>query len=134
MSKACGDDVIGGTQLLEGLLHVKVRGATETSVLHQIIKLVESAQMQKAPIQQMADAIAGVFAVVVICAAIFVFVMWTWLFAYGIVDDTDLPVKESHFVVAFTFAISTLVVACPCAMGKLYPPNFQTPISYSKYL
>jgi P-type Cu+ transporter len=123
--------LIGGTQLLEGLLHVRVRGSTETSVLHQIVKLVESAQMQKAPIQQVADAIAGVFAVVVICAAVFVFALWTWLFAYQIVDDSDLPIKESHFVVAFTFAISTLVVACPCAMGEYCPPPPPPPPSSS---
>ena len=113
-----GDDIIGGTQLLEGLLHIRVRGVTENSVLQQIIKLVENAQMQKAPIQQVADAIAGVFALVVIAIAILVFIVWTVLLASGEVPDSVLPVKESHFVVAFTFAISTLVVACPCAMGE----------------
>lgn len=121
VSKCVGDDVIGGTQLVEGLLHIRVRSLPENSVLSQIIKLVENAQMKKAPIQRTADSIAGVFAVCVIGVAVAVFIMWHILLAHYLVPRWMLPQNVSNFVVAFTFSISTLVVACPCAMGLATP-------------
>jgi P-type Cu+ transporter len=121
VNKSINDEVIGGTQLLEGVLHVKVRTVPENSVLQQIIKLVENAQMEKAPIQQMADGIAGVFALVVIAISVFVFFLWLTLLKFDLVSREFLPPNLSDFVIAFTFSISSLVVACPCAMGLATP-------------
>ena len=121
VTKTSGDDVIGGTQLLEGILHIKVRTIPENSVLQQIIKLVENAQMQKAPIQQTADQIAGKFALIVMIISILVFIIWYMLLTWNLISRQWLPKDLSDFVIAFTFSISTLVVACPCAMGLATP-------------
>lgn len=121
VNKSISDEVIGGTQLLEGVIHLRVRTVPENSVLQQIIKLVENAQMEKAPIQQMADKIAGVFALVVIAISISVFVLWTIILKYEFISRDILPANLSDFVIAFTFSISSLVVACPCAMGLATP-------------
>ena len=121
VNKSVHDDVIGGTQLQEGILHVRVRTVPECSVLQQIIKLVENAQMEKAPIQQMADQIAGVFALIVISISVVVFVLWLTLLKFEMISREYLPPNLSDFVIAFTFSISSLVVACPCAMGLATP-------------
>jgi Cu+-exporting ATPase len=119
--KKIGSSVIGGTQLLDGTLHIKVRTADGSSVLHQIIKLIEGAQMQKAPIQQLADNVAGKFALVVITCALLVFIIWEVILNYEMVSRTYFPEHVSNFYISFTFAVSTLVVACPCAMGLATP-------------
>jgi Cu+-exporting ATPase len=120
--KNIDDHVIGGAILKEGMIHFRVTEVGEKSVLHQIISLVENAQMQKAPIQQTADKIAGVFALVVTGIAVCVFFVWYGLLKFEIIERTpELFLAGSDFVVAFTFAISTLVVACPCAMGLATP-------------
>lgn len=121
VNKSINDEVIGGTQLLEGIIHLRVRTVPENSVLQQIIKLVENAQMEKAPIQQTADKIAGVFALIVIAVSISVFILWFVLLKYHMVSREILPPNLSDFVIAFTFSISSLVVACPCAMGLATP-------------
>jgi Cu+-exporting ATPase len=121
VTKSVGDDVIGGTQLMEGILHIKVRTVPENSVLQQIIKLVENAQIQKAPIQQLADQIAGKFALVVMCISISVFFIWYLMLSWNLISREYLPPNLSDFVISFTFSISTLVVACPCAMGLATP-------------
>lgn len=120
--KKIDDHVIGGAILKEGSIHFRVTEVGEKSVLHQIISLVENAQMQKAPIQQTADTIAGIFALVVTGIAFCVFFVWYGLLKFDIIERTpELYMAGSDFVVAFTFAISTLVVACPCAMGLATP-------------
>ena len=126
--KKVGDRVIGGSVLKEGILHVRVTETPEKCVLKQIITLVEHAQMKKAPLQQSADKIAGQFAIVVFLLAVMVFIVWIILLTTGIVnvddflDDHDrASPSTSPFTTAFTFAISTLVVACPCAMGLATP-------------
>jgi P-type Cu+ transporter len=137
VNKSVHDDVIGGTQLQEGVLHIKVRTVPEHSVLQQIIKLVENAQMEKAPIQQMADQIAGVFALIVISISLFVFVLWFTLLKFEIISREYLPPNLSDFVIAFTFSISSLVVACPCAMGLATPTAIMVcppPLSSSSLL
>lgn len=123
--KKVGDRVIGGSVLKEGVLHVRVTETSEKCVLKQIITLVEHAQMKKAPIQQSADMIAGRFAVVVTILSIVVFLIWISLLLSGYVNISvllsDPSYKSDTFTIAFTFAISTLVVACPCAMGLATP-------------
>jgi Cu+-exporting ATPase len=121
VNKTIGSAVIGGTVLQDGMIHVVVKAAPENSMLQQIIHLVEGAQMQKAPIQQVADAIAGVFTIIIVSLAIMVFVLWMSLLETESLSDKHLPADMSNFNLAFTLAVSTLVVACPCAMGLATP-------------
>lgn len=121
VQKAIGSDVIGGSQLVEGLVYVRVRDAPENSVLQQIISLVESAQTQKAKIQQLADTIAGVFTLFILLCAVVVFVVWIVLLYTDSVPHSILPERRGDLDIVFTLAISTLVVACPCALGLSTP-------------
>lgn len=122
-----GDRIIGGSILKEGLLHFKVTVTSDKSILKQIIALVERAQMKKAPMQQSTDRIAGIFAIAVSIFSSFVFIVWFVLLQYGFVRMDSIPNPlhpaslSSPFTVAFSFAISTLVVSCPCAMGLATP-------------
>lgn len=121
VNKTVGSGVIGGTVLQDGMLHVVVKASPENSMLQQIIQLVEGAQMQKAPIQQVADAIAGVFTIIILSLAAIVFVLWMSLLESESLSDKHLPADMSNFNIAFTLGVSTLVVACPCAMGLATP-------------
>ena len=121
VNKTVGSQAIGGTILVDGMLHVLVKSAPESSMLQQIIQLVEHAQMEKAPIQQLADAIAGVFTLIIITCALVVFVLWMVLLETNSVSGSILPSGMSNFNIAFTLGVSTLVVACPCAMGLATP-------------
>mmetsp|Transcript_17374 Transcript_17374/g.29091 ORF Transcript_17374/g.29091 Transcript_17374/m.29091 type:complete len:1503 (+) Transcript_17374:65-4573(+) len=121
VNKTVGSAVIGGTVLQDGMLHVVVKASPENSMLQQIILLVEGAQMQKAPIQQIADAIAGVFTIIIVSLAAVVFVLWMSLLESESLSDKHLPADMSNFNIAFTLGVSTLVVACPCAMGLATP-------------
>jgi Cu+-exporting ATPase len=121
VNKTVGSAVIGGTVLQDGMLHVVVKASPENSMLQQIILLVEGAQMQKAPIQQVADTIAGVFTVIILTCAAVVFVLWMTLLKTDNVKENLIPEGMSDFNIAFTLAVSTLVVACPCAMGLATP-------------
>ena len=119
--KSVGSSAIGGTILQDGTLHVMVKSSPENSVLQQIIQLVEGAQMDKAPIHQIADAIAGVFTMIIVALAVGVFLVWIILLETNNVQTQYLPEGMSNFNIAFTLAVSTLVVACPCAMGLATP-------------
>jgi Cu+-exporting ATPase len=107
VSKAAGDQVFGATVNGAGVLRVQVTGVGGDTVLAKIVRLVEDAQRQKAPIQKMADTVAGIFVPVVLSIAALTFVVW--LLAVG-----DL---ESSLVAA----VAVLVIACPCALGLATP-------------
>ncbi|WZY78127.1 hypothetical protein YC2023_024511 [Brassica napus] len=88
--------------------HIKATKVGSDAVLSQIISLVETAQMSKAPIQKFADYFASIFVPVVIALALFTLVGWSvgWL-----------PEKGTHFVFSHMFSISVMVIACPCALS-----------------
>ncbi|MBI5806869.1 MAG: copper-translocating P-type ATPase [Ignavibacteriales bacterium] len=109
VEKSINSKVIGGTINLNGTFHFKVTEAGDNSVLGQIIKLVESAQASKPPIQKLVDKVAGVFVPVVISIAIITFIAW---FILG---------GENNFPSALTNFIAVLIVACPCALGLATP-------------
>ncbi|MDD5172321.1 MAG: copper-translocating P-type ATPase [Candidatus ainarchaeum sp.] len=106
--KTKGDIVIGATINKTGSFRFRATKVGSDTMLAQIIKLVEDAQGSKAPIQRLADLVAGYFVQVVILLALAASAYW-WLFA------------GQSFVFAMTILVSTLIIACPCAMGLATP-------------
>jgi Cu+-exporting ATPase len=107
VAKTKGDKVFGATINQNGVLKIKITQTGENTILAQIIKTVEEAQMYKAPIQKLADRIAGVFVPIVIAVAALTFL--SWYYASG-----DLSVGVIN-------AVAVLVIACPCALGIATP-------------
>ncbi len=104
-----GDKVIGATINQTGSFQFRAEKVGKETVLSQIIKLVKEAQGSKAPIQRLADKIAGVFVPVVIIIAITTFFVW-WIFG---------PEPSSTF--ALMNFVAVLIIACPCALGLATP-------------
>ncbi|MGE3961991.1 MAG: heavy metal translocating P-type ATPase [Dehalococcoidia bacterium] len=109
VSKQPGDAVFGATMNTTGLIRVRATAVGADSALARIIRLVEEAQTSKAPIQALADRIAGVFVPVVLVIAAATFVGW-WAFG-----------PEPAFTLAFVNAVTVLIIACPCALGLATP-------------
>lgn len=107
VEKHPGSLVTGGSINGEGLLKFKVSKVGEDTALSQIIKLVEDAQSNKAPIAQIADKVSGYFVPVVIFIAVFAGIGWA------------LSGMEFDFVL--TRFVTVLVIACPCALGLATP-------------
>jgi P-type Cu+ transporter len=84
------------------------------------MKLVEDAQSKKAPIQGYADKIAQVFVPTIVLLAVITWIFW-FSYVYSIEEEDLYTGKSSQFVFAFNFGISTLVIACPCALGLATP-------------
>lgn len=111
--KSINDQVIGGTLNKSGLIKFKTSNVGKDTVLSRIIKLVEDAQGEKAPIQRLADKVASVFVPIVIMIAAFVFIFWVTI------GSLIYPMINYEWaLLAFT---SVVVVACPCAMGLAIP-------------
>ena len=102
-----GSAVTGATVNTAGWFTMRAERVGEETVLAGIIRLVDEATSSKAPIEKMADKISGVFVPVVIAIAVVVFVVWL---AVG-----------AELSVALTYAISVLVISCPCALGLATP-------------
>jgi Cu+-exporting ATPase len=102
-----GDEVIGATVNLEGRLVVRATRVGADTALAQIVRLVEAAQGSKAPVQRLADRVAGVFVPVVLGIAALTFAGWL---------VTGHPAAE-----AVSAAVAVLIVACPCSLGLATP-------------
>ena len=109
VEKAAGDQVVGATVNTTGRLRLRATAVDRDSVLAQIIRLVEQAQTSKAPMQRLADRVAGRFVPVVILIALATLAVWA---AVG--PDP----KAAHALVS---VVAVLVVACPCALGLATP-------------
>lgn len=109
VAKAAGTELVGGTVNRNGALTFRATRVGADTVLSQIIRMVEAAQAEKPPIQQLADQIAGVFVPVVLVIAALTFGIWL---GFG-------PQPALSF--AFVTAVSVLLIACPCAMGLATP-------------
>lgn len=109
VEKKPGDPVVGGTLNGMGSIAFEARAIGKDTMLAQIVRLVEEAQGSKAPVQGLADKVAGVFVPVVIAIAIASFVLW---FLVG-------PTPEIVF--ATVALVTVLVIACPCALGLATP-------------
>ncbi|KXN73663.1 copper-translocating P-t [Conidiobolus coronatus NRRL 28638] len=128
VSKKIGDNVIGGTVNGMGMLVIEADKIGEEATLSKIVKLVEDAQTSKAPIQYFADLVAKYFVPVVVALAIATFTLWIILgsfFADHVPDNVMLKHKGA-FITALTFAISTIVISCPCALGLATPTAIMT--------
>ena len=105
--KQAGDSVVGATVTVDGWLVVEATSVGRDTVLAQIVRLVESAQTGKLPIQGVADRVVRIFSPAVIAIAVTAFAVWLGLGA--------------NISVALVTAVAVLVVACPCAMGLATP-------------
>src|SRR6267378_201503 len=109
VAKKIGDEVIGATLNTTGSVTFRATRVGKDSALGQIVQLVEDAQATKAPIQQLADRVAGVFVPIVIALAIAAFVIWY-----------DLGPAPA-LVFATVALVTVLIIACPCALGLATP-------------
>ena len=107
VTKTAGSPVYAATINAQGLLRCTATGVGADTALAGIIKLVEEAQGSKAPIQRLADVIAGVFVPVVVVIAAVTFAGWWWY--------------SGSFADALVPAVAVLVIACPCALGLATP-------------
>ncbi|XP_042494053.1 copper-transporting ATPase RAN1-like [Macadamia integrifolia] len=113
--------VIGGTMNSHGALHVQATKVGSSTVLSQIISLVETAQMSKAPIQKFADFVASIFVPTVVTISLLTLLGWYICGTFGMYPEEWLPKNSSCFVFSLMFAISVVVIACPCALGLATP-------------
>jgi P-type Cu+ transporter len=102
-----GDDVVGATVNVAGLLHVRATRVGADTQLAQMARLVEEAQSGKAEVQRLADRVSAIFVPIVI--ALSLLTLTGWLLAGGSADS------------AFTAAVAVLIIACPCALGLATP-------------
>ena len=109
VAKKVGDEVVGATLNTTGSVTFRATRVGKDTALGQIVRLVEDAQATKAPIQRLADRVAGVFVPVVLAVAIAAFVVW---FDFG-------PAPTLLF--ATVALVTVLIIACPCALGLATP-------------
>ena len=128
VEKKAGDAVIGGTINRTGAFKFKATRVGKETALAQIIKLVEDAQASKAPIQKLADWVAGHFILGVHLLAVAVFLFW-FFFGYNLFFDPNSsfmlsPYKLGEigvFGFSLLLSVTVLVISCPCAVGLATP-------------
>ena len=109
VTKRVGDALIGATLNTHGSLVMEAQKVGAETMLSQIVQMVARAQRSKAPMQRMADAVAGYFVVGVILVAVLTFFGW------------GLFGPESGWVFGLINAVAVLIIACPCALGLATP-------------
>ncbi len=108
IEKSKYDQVIGGTLIEKGSLHILVTKTGKHTILSQIIDLMKKAQSAKPPIQKLGDQVAAIFVPIVVGIAVLTFILAYYSF--------DLTFQKSMLN-----AIAVLVISCPCAMGLATP-------------
>src|SRR5579859_7887505 len=116
VEKAPGDEVTGGTLNTSGSFVMQAERVGSDLFLAQIVKLVSEAQRSRAPMQRLADKVAGYFVPVVIVAAVLAFGGWALL---G---------PEPRFAHALIAAVAVLIIACPCALGLATPMSIMVAV------
>ena len=109
VTKRPGDKLIGATMNTSGALVMRSERVGSTTVLAQIVQLVVQAQRTRAPMQRMADQVAGYFVIVVIAIAVATFFAWGF---FG---------PQPSWVYGLVNAVAVLIIACPCALGLATP-------------
>ncbi|WP_109464884.1 heavy metal translocating P-type ATPase [Albibacillus kandeliae] len=109
VEKVAGDEVTGGTLNKSGSFLMEAQNVGDDMMLSRIVRMVASAQRSRAPIQAMADHVAGYFVPAVVICALLAFATW-WIFG---------PSPALSY--AFVAAVSVLIIACPCALGLATP-------------
>ena len=107
--KTKGMEVMGSSMNLEGSFLAQVQHTIKTSLLSQIIALVQQAQSSKPPIAKLVDKIAGVFVPIILSIAIFTAIFW-YFFA-----------SQNQILLMFITSTCVLIIACPCALGLATP-------------
>jgi len=121
VEKTMGESLIGATINQHGLLHMCATKVAADTVLASIIRMVEQAQGSKAPIQRLADTIAGIFVPVVLVIAALTFVGWAIAGNITGTSAAGMAAGSQPWIVAIVAAVAVLVVACPCALGLATP-------------
>ena len=119
--KKVGDDVVGGTLNSGSAFNMRAVRVGADASLSQIVKLVENAQLAKAPIQAFADRISSVFVPFVVAMATMTWLAWYVAGERGYFPSSWLPEGETKMIFAIMFGVSVLVTACPCALGLATP-------------
>ena len=140
--KQPGDMVTGGTLNQSGAIAIQATRIGSDTTLAQIVALVEAAQTRKAPVQKLADTVAGYFTYGVLTASVLTFVFWYFFGTHIWTDITmsgdmemishthhsvqmrliaSLPTPHSPLLISLKLAIAVMVVACPCALGLATP-------------
>jgi P-type Cu+ transporter len=109
VTKRAGDKLIGATLNTSGSLTMRSERVGSQTVLSQIVQMVAQAQRSKAPMQRMADRVAGYFVVTVVAIAFAALLGWGW---FG---------GEQGWQFGIINAVSVLIIACPCALGLATP-------------
>src|SRR5207237_955587 len=109
VEKQAGDRVTGGTVNGTGTFTFEAERVGADTLLAQIVRMVSEAQRTRAPIQKLADRVAGWFVPAVIAVAVITFVLWAF---FG---------PEPRLAHALVNAVAVLIIACPCALGLATP-------------
>jgi Cu+-exporting ATPase len=109
VQKQSGDRVIGATVNGTGTMVMRAEKVGRETLLSQIVQMVAEAQRSKAPIQKLADIVAGYFVQIVVAIAVMTFIVWA---LFG---------PEPRFALAIVNAVAVLIIACPCALGLATP-------------
>ncbi|KAL3182223.1 hypothetical protein MRX96_007426 [Rhipicephalus microplus] len=127
-SKQLDSNVMAGSVNENGVLVIRATHVGKDTTLAQIVRLVEEAQSSKAPIQQLADKIAGYFVPAVVILSILTLVVWLILgfIRTDLVNNyysktQDMSETEEIIQFAFQCALTVLSIACPCALGLATP-------------
>jgi Cu+-exporting ATPase len=128
VEKKAGDTVIGGTLNRTGAFRFEATRVGSETALAQIIKLVEEAQLSKAPIQKLADWVAGHFILGVHILAVAVFIFWFFVGYRQFFDPNSAFILSPYrlgdigvFGFALLLSVTVLVISCPCAVGLATP-------------
>ncbi len=116
VEKSVGERLTGGTLNTSGSFVMEAERVGSETMLAHIVKLVSEAQRSRAPMQRLADKVAGYFVPAVIGAALLAFVLWAWL---G---------PQPRFAHALVSAIAVLIIACPCALGLATPMSIMVAV------
>ncbi|MBW4613105.1 MAG: heavy metal translocating P-type ATPase [Desmonostoc vinosum HA7617-LM4] len=137
--KQPGDTVTGGTLNQSGAIAIQATRTGSDTTLAQIVALVEAAQTRKAPVQKLADTVAGYFTYGVLTASVLTFIFWyffgvhiwpniTMSTGMEMISHTThhsplplIPTPHSPLLKSLKLAIAVMVVACPCALGLATP-------------
>ena len=116
VEKTVGDKVTGGTVNGPGSFVMRAERVGSDTLLGQIVNMVAEAQRSRAPIQGLADRVAGLFVPVVLAVSVLTFVLWMWL---------GPEPKLAHAIVN---AVAVLIIACPCALGLATPMSIMVSV------
>ncbi len=116
ISKDVGDRVIGATQNTTGTFTLRAEKIGGDTVLARIVQLVALAQRSKAPLQGLADSVAGYFVAAVVLCAVATLLMWGW---FG---------PAPSWIHGLVNAVAVLIIACPCALGLATPMSIMVAI------